>query len=37
MHDWLAPGGQLPMPSQRPARLSVEPVQVCPLHALPGG
>jgi hypothetical protein len=36
MQVWLAPGTQLPMPSQRPASITVEPVQVCPLQELPG-
>jgi hypothetical protein len=36
MQVWLAPGTQLPMPSQRPASITVEPAQVCPLQALPG-
>jgi|SRR6516165_3886545 hypothetical protein len=30
------PGVQLPLPSQRPASVSVEPLQACMLHTLPG-
>jgi hypothetical protein len=34
--DWVMPGLQLPMPSQRPASVTVEPVQVWVVQALPG-
>src|SRR5262245_37098038 len=36
MQVCIAPGTQLPMPSQRAASVSVEPVQVWLLQALPG-
>lgn len=36
MQVWFVPAVQLPMPSQRPASVSVDPAQVWLLHALPG-
>lgn len=36
-HDCDAPGMQVPVPSQRPASICVEPVHVCEPQARPGG
>jgi hypothetical protein len=33
---WLAPARQFPMPSQRAASVTVDPLQVWLPHALPG-
>jgi hypothetical protein len=35
MQVWLAPGRQVPAPSQRPANVTLPPLQVCALHVLP--
>jgi len=37
MQVWLVPGTQLPVPSQRAASVTVDPLHVWPPHAVPGG
>jgi len=36
-HDWLAGAAQVPLPSQRPANVSIEPVQPAVWQATPAG